>query len=101
MFASRALVGLLALATFAYVGTMSAPPAAAAKWCFRVIAPAAVNIRKRPWSKSPILGVAKRGEVLRKWKLFCSWRGFWCPVENTKYRGYADKRFLRKIECPT
>lgn len=67
--------------------------------CFRVSA-TEVNIRERAYSSSAVIGSASRGDLLLKWKRFCAWRGFWCPVQKGDIQGWADKGYLEKVPCP-
>ncbi|MGI9387209.1 MAG: hypothetical protein ACR2OX_07235 [Methyloligellaceae bacterium] len=81
--------------------TASAAQAAPRNYgCYKVTAPKSINIRQRAFSKSPIVGVARRGQILTKWRFFCALRGFWCPVQKGQIRGYATKDYLKKISCP-
>ncbi|SRR6056297_2967010 len=67
--------------------------------CYEVTG-GALNIRKRAWSKSPVLAVARRGEKLAKRRRFCAVRGFWCPVRTKAgVSGWADKQYLRNVSC--
>lgn len=68
--------------------------------CYEVTAPKSINIRQRAFSKAPIIGVARRGQVLGKWRFFCSLRGYWCPVQKGNIRGHATKQYLKKVACP-
>ena len=68
--------------------------------CFEVVGADAINIREKAWSKSPVIGTAKRGELLAQWKVICSLRGFWCPVQKGDIRGHASKDYLAKAPCP-
>lgn len=72
---------------------------AATYGCFKVTS-SYLNIRARPYSTSDVIGVAKRGDVLEKRKLWCTPRGFWCAVRKGSLEGYADKSNLRKVACP-
>lgn len=94
----------ITLALLAALGAGAAvTPAAAADnayGCFKVIGVSSINIRARPYSNSDVIGVAKRGEVLVKWKRWCTLRGFWCPVQKGSIAGHADKRYLMKVDCP-
>lgn len=67
--------------------------------CFRVTADE-VNIRERAFSSSEVIGTARKGDILIKWKRFCAWRGFWCPVRKGGLTGWADKGYLETAECP-
>lgn len=78
---------------------LSTPAQAATYGCFKVTA-SHLNIRARPYSTSNVIGVAKRGDVLEKRKLFCTPRGFWCAVRKGTLEGYADKSNMRKVACP-
>lgn len=68
--------------------------------CYKVIDTSAVNIRRYAYSGSPSLTAARKGEILVKWKRYCAWRGFWCPVQRGAIKGHADKSFLEPIPCP-
>ena len=68
--------------------------------CYRVVGADAVNIRARPFSSSDVVGVAERGEILVKWRRWCTLRGFWCPVQRGDLKGHSDKRYLEPIACP-
>lgn len=68
--------------------------------CYRVVGADALNIRARPFSSSDVIGVAERGEILVKWRRWCSLRGFWCPVQQGDLKGHSDKRYLEPIDCP-
>lgn len=78
-----------------------APGAAqAAKYgCFKVTT-GSLNIRATPHSTAGVIGVAQRGDILEKRKLFCTPRGFWCAIRKGTLEGYADKSHMRKIACP-
>lgn len=68
--------------------------------CYVVVGADALNIRARPFSSSEIIGVAERGEILVKWRRWCTLRGFWCPVQQGDIKGHSDKRFLEPVPCP-
>lgn len=68
--------------------------------CYKVIGADALNIRARPFSSSDAVGIAERGEVLVKWRRWCTLRGFWCPVQQGDVRGHSDKRYLEPVPCP-
>lgn len=81
--------------------SLSANRASAGNYgCFKVVDASSVNIRKRAWSRSEVIGTASRGEVLVKWKAFCALRGFWCPVQKGSIKGHAAKKYLEKVDCP-
>lgn len=82
-----------------FPGGLSTEARAATYGCFKVTA-SHLNIRARPYSTSEVIGVAKRGDVLEKRKLFCTPRGFWCAIRKGSLEGYADKSNMRKISCP-
>lgn len=86
----------------AAVVPVSNPASAADKvyGCYKVIGVSALNIRARPFASSDVIGVAHRGDILLKWKRWCAWRGFWCPVQRGSVAGHADKRYLMKVTCP-
>ncbi|MEZ5775301.1 MAG: hypothetical protein R3D33_11545 [Hyphomicrobiaceae bacterium] len=89
-----------AVAMLAGSAAMAVPANAAVYGCYEVRGTSSLNIRAHAWSHSDVVGVARRGDLLVKWKMFCSLRGFWCPVEKDGIRGHADKRYLRKVTCP-
>ena len=95
------LSGLAVLTVGAIV--MAPEPAAAVEGkygCFKVTKVSALNIRRRAYSKSSVVGVARRGQKLGKWRRFCAIRGFWCPVKTSSgVRGWSDKRFLQRVSC--
>lgn len=64
---------------------------------FEVVGVSALNIRERPYTNSPVLGIAEEGEVLVKWRRYCSLRP-WCPVRMGGIEGWAGKAYLREIE---
>lgn len=67
--------------------------------CYQVTA-GALNLRKRAWARSEIVGVANRGDILAKRRRFCALRGFWCPVRTKGgVNGWADKKFIKKVAC--
>ncbi len=68
--------------------------------CYKVVGADAVNIREKPFSSSDVVGTASRGDVLVKWRRWCTLRGFWCPVQLGEVRGHSDKRFLEPAPCP-
>lgn len=68
--------------------------------CYRVVGAEALNIRARPFSSSDVVGVAERGEILVKWRRWCTLRGFWCPVQQGDLKGHSDKRHLEPVPCP-
>lgn len=68
--------------------------------CYKVIGVSSLNIRARPYSDSDSIGIANRGDILLKWKRWCTLRGFWCPVQKGNIAGHADKRYLMKVDCP-
>ena len=86
---------------FTLLPLVTVSPASAKKgWgCFKVTAKA-LNIRKRPRSKSKIIGTAYRGDILVKRKIICTPRGFWCAIWKGDLAGYADKKYMRKASCP-
>ncbi len=96
----RKLMAVILFVTFAatpaYSATTSRP-----KWgCFKVTAKG-LNIRKRPYSFSKVIGTASRGDILIKRKRWCTPRGFWCAVTTEGgLRGYADKSYINKVPCP-
>ncbi len=67
--------------------------------CYEVTA-GALNLRKRAWAKSDVVGVVNRGDVIAKRRRFCALRGFWCPVRTKAgAEGWADKKYLKKVAC--
>ncbi|MFT5507346.1 MAG: hypothetical protein ACI89J_000410 [Hyphomicrobiaceae bacterium] len=67
--------------------------------CYQITA-GALNLRKRAWARSPVVGVVSRGDVVAKRRRFCALRGFWCPVRTKGgTEGWADKKFLKKVSC--
>ena len=94
--AVAALAAVVALPLLAVKPVSAATPAYG---CFKVTGASSINIHRRPWSFSEIIGVASKGEVLVKWKRFCSLRGFWCPVQKGGIVGHADKSFLTPVPC--
>ena len=68
--------------------------------CFEVVGADAINIREKAWSKSPVIGTAKRGELLAQWKVICSLRGFWCPVQKGDIRGHRQQRLSCQSALP-
>ena len=95
------LVGLFMLAVGAAAFAPKPALAVQARYgCFQVVGASTLNIRQRAYSKSPVVAVARRDQILGKWRRFCAIRGFWCPVETGDgVRGWADKRFLSKLSC--
>jgi hypothetical protein len=93
--------------TFAFVASalalfaaLPAPTQAASKYgCFKVTVPS-LNLRARPYSSAEVIGVASRGDILEKRKMFCTPRGFWCAIRKGSLEGYADKSNMVKIDCP-
>lgn len=79
---------------------VTAPAHAGNYGCF-VVTAQSLNVRARPYSSSEVIAVAKKGDVLEKRKLWCTWRGFWCAVRKGDIEGYADKSFMDKLsKCP-
>lgn len=64
---------------------------------YEVSGASALNIRERPYLNSPVLAVAEEGEILVKWKRYCSLRP-WCPVQKGDVRGWAGKEYLEDAE---
>lgn len=99
---AKSMLALAAAGIFlgaGFAGTGSTSAEAASYGCFKVTVPH-LNIRARPYSSSDVIGVAHRGDILEKRKLFCTPRGFWCAVRKGSLEGYADKSNMRKISCP-
>ncbi len=96
--AGRGLVIFAALGLLACVG---APGTASAQddgyGYYEVVGAAALNIRERPYESSRVLTVAERGEILVKWRRYCSLRP-WCPVEKDGVRGWAGRAYLRETD---
>jgi len=92
-----AAAGLFLCAGFS--GGLSTEANAATYGCFKVTSKH-LNIRARPYSNSEVIGVANRGDMLEKRKLFCTPRGFWCAIRKGSLEGYADKSNMRKVACP-
>lgn len=93
-------LGMAGLALCAgLTGGVATDAQAATYGCFKVTAKH-LNIRARPYSTSEVIGVASRGDLLEKRKLFCTPRGFWCAIRKGSLEGYADKSNLRKVACP-
>jgi hypothetical protein len=68
--------------------------------CFKVTA-AEMNIHGTAFASGPVIGTAKRGEILVKRKRFCTARGFWCAVTTRKgVQGYGDKSLMAIAPCP-
>lgn len=95
-FTRAAVIAALAVGTIAPVAGSAE---AATYGCFKVTA-GHLNIRAKPYASSDVIGVAKRGEVLEKRKMFCTPRGFWCAVRHGSLEGYADKDNMVKVTCP-
>lgn len=91
-----ALAAALGLAALTAAGAADA----ASNGCFKVVGTPSLNIRATAFSGSAVIATARRGEILVKWKRFCAFRGFWCPVEKNGVQGHADKDFLQKVACP-
>ncbi|MFY0612153.1 MAG: SH3 domain-containing protein [Hyphomicrobiaceae bacterium] len=67
--------------------------------CYQVTT-GALNLRKRAWARSDVVGVVYRGNIVAKRRRFCALRGFWCPVRTKAgINGWADKKFLKKVAC--
>lgn len=67
--------------------------------CYQVTT-GALNLRKRAWASSDVVGVVGRGDVLAKRRRFCALRGFWCPVRTKAgVDGWADKKYIKKVAC--
>lgn len=90
---------MIAAAGFAVMASAPAPAHAGKYGCFKVTA-SSLNIRARPYSSADVIGVAHRGDVLEKRKMFCTPRGFWCAIRKGALEGYADKANMAKIACP-
>lgn len=93
---SSVVATAMGLALFA---GMPAQAQAAKYGCFKVTV-SSLNIRARPYSSSEVIGLAKRGDILEKRKMFCTPRGFWCAIRKGSLEGYADKSNMRKVACP-
>lgn len=93
--------GLSVVASLLVAGTAEAQVTTRPKHgCYRVVGAEAINIRERPFSTSAVIGTASRGEILIKWRSWCTLRGFWCPVQSGAIRGHADKSYLEPAPCP-
>jgi hypothetical protein len=89
-----------AASALAVLAALPAPAHAASKYgCFKVTVPS-LNLRARPYSSAEVVGVAHRGEILEKRKMFCTPRGFWCAIRKGSLDAYADKSNMLKIDCP-
>jgi hypothetical protein len=64
---------------------------------YEVIGAGALNIRERPYLNSPVVAVAEKGEILVKWKRYCSLRP-WCPVQKGDVQGWAGKAYLTEAD---
>ena len=64
---------------------------------YEVVGASSLNIRARPYMSSQVLTVAEEGEVLVKWKRFCSLRP-WCPVQKGDVQGWAGKDYLYELD---
>lgn len=94
----------IAIAVAATTGGLVTAPkpadALSSRYGCYVVTTGALNIRKRAWSRSEVVGVARRGEKLAKRRRFCALRGFWCPVATEDgVEGWTDKRFLERTPC--
>ena len=96
LFASTLAVGALLVGGAEAQTTTTRPK----HGCYRVVGADEINIRARPFSKSEVIGTAKRGEIVVKWRGWCTLRGFWCPVEKGGIRGHSDKSYLEPAPCP-
>ena len=97
----RRTLSLLVGTLMVFAISVSAAKAAPRNYgCYIVTAPKSLHIRMKAFSKSPILGTARHGDLLVKWKWLCSLRGYWCPVQKGRIRGHASKQYLRKVACP-
>jgi hypothetical protein len=94
----------IAIAAAATAGGLVAAPkpadALSSRYGCYVVTAGALNIRERAWSKSKVVGVARKGDKLAKRRRFCALRGFWCPVSKQDgVDGWADKRHLDRTPC--
>lgn len=64
---------------------------------YEVVGTSSLNIRERPYTTSRVLAVAQKGEILVKWKRYCSLRP-WCPVQLDDVQGWAGKAYLREAD---
>lgn len=100
----RRLCGLfasaLAFGGFITIGADAEAATESRYGCYRVVGADALNIRARPFGSADAVGVAERGEILVKWRRWCTLRGFWCPVQQGDLKGHSDKRFLEPAPCP-
>lgn len=93
------LAGVALSAGAGVPGGLSSEAEAATYGCWRVTT-GSLNVRARPHSTSPVVGVVRRGDLLEQRKLFCTPRGFWCAIRKGDLVGYADKAHMRKVKCP-
>lgn len=93
---SLIMAGGLVMASHAEAQTTTRPK----HGCYRVVGADAINIRARPFSTSAVIGTAGRGDILVKWRSWCTWRGFWCPVQLGGIKGHSDKSYLEPAPCP-
>ena len=93
------LAGVALAAGAGVPGGLSSEAEAATYGCWRVTT-GSLNVRARPHSTSPVVGVVRRGDLLEQRKLFCTPRGFWSAIRKGGLVGYADKAHMRKVKCP-
>ena len=69
---------------------------AATYGCFKVTS-GSLNIRDRPYSTAKVIGMASKGDILEKRKLFCTPRGFWCATARccSRVAHMASSRWRR------
>ena len=63
----------------------------------RLSAPAVSTFARALICHRQVLTVAEEGEVLVKWKRFCSLRP-WCPVQKGDVQGWAGKDYLYELD---
>lgn len=90
-------MGALAVSCVLMLSPVQAQDDDAAYAYYEVTGVSALNIRERPYMNSEVLAVAEEGEVLIKWKRFCSLRP-WCPVQKGDVQGWAGKAYLTETE---
>lgn len=102
----RVVLGMLGVSVAVLGATLAARGALAANdtatgvnhGCYRVTT-SAINIRAKPFASADIISRARNGDIVLKWKRFCTLRGYWCPVEKDGIRGHADKAHLQPVPC--
>lgn len=64
---------------------------------YEIVGTSSLNIRERPYTTSRVLAVAQKGDIVVKWKRYCSLRP-WCPVQVGDVQGWAGKAYLREVD---